>query len=130
MPSKEAIETLQVFKNFRESNGYSATLQNVADILGISSVAVFKRVRELRRCNLIAMVAKRSFQIKDEIPYSKRQHEIMLELVANPNETQSVIAVKLGIKPPSLFEQLTRLAEFGAIKFENGTITILDKTLG
>jgi len=128
--SELAVETLQVFKNFRESNGYSATLQDVANVLGISAPAVFKRVRELRRTKALVMVANRSFQLKDEIPYSKRQYEIMLELIENPNETQSAIAAKLGIKPPSLYEQLTRLAEFGAIKFEDGKITILDKTLG
>ncbi len=48
------LEILKLIRDRRRANGYSPTLQEIADVLGISKITVFEHVEALERKGLLA----------------------------------------------------------------------------
>ncbi len=66
------LEILQLIRNSRDRNGYSPTMQELGDQLGLTKVTVFEHVGALERKGLIIRGAKhraRSLQVADHFEF-------------------------------------------------------------
>ena len=66
------MEIVQYIRDFRRGNGFSPTMQEIGDHLGLTKVTVFEHVGALERKGLLARGRKhtaRSLQISGDIPF-------------------------------------------------------------
>lgn len=123
-------ELLDAIKDFRKSKGYSPANSDLAAIMKVSTVRIFQQIKCLELAGAIKVLGKKAIQIKDEIPYTERQLQVMKAFAKNPDATQSEVAKALDIAPSTLQqEHLSRLVSLGAIEMENGKVTVLDKSV-
>ncbi len=66
------LEILRLIRNFRDRNGYSPTMQELGDQLGLTKVTVFEHVGALEKKGLLRRGAKhkaRSLQVSDSFEF-------------------------------------------------------------
>lgn len=66
------LEILRLIRDYRRQHGYSPTMQEVGDLLGLSKVTVFEHVSALERKGLLHRGAKhhaRSLRVNDKVHF-------------------------------------------------------------
>src|SRR6185312_5241874 len=59
-PTPKQLRILMAIRDFRVRNGYSPTMQELADQLGVSKVTIFEHVEALERKDLILRARNRA----------------------------------------------------------------------
>src|SRR3954469_18149515 len=59
-PTPKQLKILEAIRDFRVRNGYSPTMQELADQLGVSKVTIFEHVEALERKELILRARNRA----------------------------------------------------------------------
>jgi repressor LexA len=59
-PTPKQLKILETIRNFRVRNGYSPTMQELADHLGVSKVTIFEHIEALERKSLILRARNRA----------------------------------------------------------------------
>ena len=70
------LEILQLIQNFRMQHGYSPTMQEIGNNLGLTKVTVFEHVGALEKKGLLSRGAKhsaRSLQLSDDVELPEQQ---------------------------------------------------------
>ncbi len=70
------LEILQLIQNYRMQHGYSPTMQEIGDHLGLTKVTVFEHVGALEKKGLLSRGAKhsaRSLQLSDDVELPDQQ---------------------------------------------------------
>ena len=103
-PTPKQLKILETIRDFRVRNGYSPTMQELADQLGVSKVTIFEHVEALERKELIlrARNRARSLEVSPTVKLPDESKPASYPIVGTIAAGHPIEAIESGREPLEL----------------------------